>query len=291
MLPHHFFSLVNEISINTIKNEDKAKSLLVCRDSFITELKNLANKRVSLNSDSDLSKLTDLTIAEINTSIEYWLEQWEDSSSMRELSDRFSNKIILLVFGKVNAGKSSFCNQFSSHFSQEEIKPFYLEGGEIKYFQGGFLEGITETTARLQGVELGSSLVLLDSPGLHSVTDENGDITRKFTDSADAVLLLTPSSSPGQVQELDDLKAALAHKKPLQFIISRSDTIEEDINAKGELIQCLSNKSESRREDQEHDVLQRAKEVTATADHARLQRPISISVHWYKENIAKVNSL
>ena len=49
-------------------------------------------------------------------------------------------------------------------------------------------------------MELGLRLVFLDSPGLHSVTDKNGELTRRFTDSADAVLWLTPSTSPGQVQ-------------------------------------------------------------------------------------------
>ena len=94
------------------------------------------------------------------------------------------------------------------------MKRFYLEDGAITPFEGSFEEGITETTARIQGVKLGSRLVLVDSPGLHSVTGKNGELTRRFTDSADAVLWLTPSTSPGQVQELDDLRIELQNQNP-----------------------------------------------------------------------------
>ena len=53
-----------------------------------------------------------------------------------------------------------------------------------------FVEGVTETTARIQVWSWGRC-VLLDSPGLHSVTDANEAVTRSYTDSADAVLWLT----------------------------------------------------------------------------------------------------
>ncbi|WP_250530521.1 dynamin family protein, partial [Caballeronia sp. ATUFL_F1_KS4A] len=78
----------------------------------------------------------------------------------------------------------------------------------------------------LQGVRLAGKLVLVDTPGLHSVTPENAVLTQRFTDSADGVLWLTSSTSPGQVQELDELGRELHRNKPLLPVVTRSDVYE-----------------------------------------------------------------
>jgi hypothetical protein len=187
-----------------------------------------------------------------------------------------------LVFGKVNAGKSSFSNFVADTFPQEKAKYFYLDNGKVKFIADSFAEGVTETTARIQGVELGSKLIILDSPGLHSVTDENGAITRTYTDSADVVMWLTPSTSPGQVQELSDLKVELASKKPLLPVITRSDTFEEDIDDNDEIVKILLNKSSENRSMQEDDVHKRARESLGEGSEVRM--PLSISVHCYRES-------
>ncbi|NOG30576.1 hypothetical protein HLB35_00170 [Halomonas sp. TBZ9] len=90
------------------------------------------------------------------------------------------------------------------------------------------------------------------------MTDENGQLTRLFTDSADAVLWLTPSTSPGQVQELDDLKIELESGKPLLPVITRSDAREEDFDEEGTLYSILVNKTSENRKEQEQDVYCRA---------------------------------
>ena len=53
-------------------------------------------------------------------------------------------------------------------------------------------------------------------------------MTQRFTDSADGVLWLTSSTSPGQVQELDELGRELHRNKPLLPVVTRSDVYEED---------------------------------------------------------------
>lgn len=258
------------------------KRLMSIRDSFIENVTAISPLSKEVQTEDPLAEAGQKIEQQISAGVTEWAKTWEAGRVTRELSERFSDRVVFLVFGKVNAGKSSFANFIASTFPGEKVSYFYLENGDIRPTEEDFKEGVTETTARIQGVELGGKLVLLDSPGLYSVTDENGELTRLFTDSADAILWLTPSTSPGQVQELDDLKLELESRKPLLPVITRSDLREEDVDDEGNLVSALVNKSVENRNEQELDVLKRAKEKLGSRTEVR--RPLSISVHVYKES-------
>lgn len=260
---------------------NKEQDLVAIKSALVAELTQadqFSGKQI--NEQHPLFKLATQLKSSIYQGVLSWDAKLEEASPMRALSEQFADRVILLVFGKVNAGKSSFCNYLTNLFSPEQIKRFCFEDGKVKYFEGAFAEGVTETTAQIQGVELGSNLVLLDSPGLHSIVDENGDLTRRYTDSADAILWLTPSSSPGQVQELQDLKLELEKKKPLQPVITKSDVLVEDwCDEAQDLIQKVENKSAQVRQLQQEDVHSR---VTALGGVDDLKEAVSVSVHAYK---------
>lgn len=212
---------------------------------------------------------------------------YEQLSSAKDLIAQLEQKVILLVFGKFNAGKSSFCNILANYFRQcrQTVQYFYLdqshpEHGDIVFTDEPFKEGATETTSRLQGICLGSQLVLLDTPGLHSITIANSKLTQRFLESADGVLWLSSSSSPGQVHELDNLVQELLRQKPLLPIITRSDYFEED-EVDGEICQVLCNKPSEQRQIQEQDVEQRATEklIQMQVNPAMLKSPISLSAY------------
>jgi len=202
------------------------------------------------------------------------------------LAEAFDDKVMLLIFGKFNAGKSSLCNLLADNFrlQQQSVSYFYLEAGQVVYSEEALREGATETTARLQGVCLGEKLILLDTPGLHSVTAENAALTQRFIDSADGVLWLSSSSSPGQVQELDALARELRRHKPLLPIITRSDQIEED-EVDGEICSILCNKNSTQRALQEADVYQRSKDklLEMQVDSQLLSSPVSISAQMARQ--------
>ncbi|MCC2636574.1 MAG: GTP-binding protein HSR1-related protein [Moraxellaceae bacterium] len=255
--------------------------LIPLREELIQGLRKTTSTS-RLADDNELGKLAREVGRNITTIIEEVVGRWDAAAPMRELSSTFGDQVIILVFGKVNCGKSSFGNFVARQFTQEKVQYFYLENGKLIDTEEEFAEGATETTARIQGVRLGQRLVLLDSPGLHSVTSENGDLTRRFTDSADVVLWVTSSVAPGQVQELDDLKDEIERGKPLLPVITKSDVNVED-EVDGAIISVLELKSETRRAGQEADVHARAS-AKLGAHATSLMSPVSISVRYCRRN-------
>lgn len=235
-----------------------------------------------LNGQSLLARQAEDINTIVQTCMSAWSCQWSSLGAAQRLAEAFDCKIIFLVFGKFNSGKSSFCNFLADRFAAQgkAVEYFHLDAGHIMKGAERFKEGTTETTARLQGVHLGDKLVLLDTPGLHSVTLENAALTQRFLDSADGVLWLTNSASPGQVQELDELNRELHRAKPLLPVVTRSDLYEED-EFEGALVNCLCNKTAQNRALQEDDVAVRTQEKLAAinVDVAQLMPPVSVSVH------------
>lgn len=230
----------------------------------------------------EAGKLTEELKSAITNAITQWTGKLAAAAPVRELSKKYKDRAILLVFGKVNSGKSTFVNFLVDELQRAgaRVRGFALEAGKEIDASPRFAVGATETTARIQGVEVDDRLVLLDSPGLHSVTEENHDRTKVFTDSADAVLWLSSSSSPGQVQELRDLTEELNRKKPLLPVITKSDVRVEDWCERTESITAeVRNKPAHDRKDQEDDVLSRTCQLGLKAE---VRPVISISVFAYE---------
>lgn len=211
-----------------------------------------------------------------------WATSWTTLIPAQELAERFRDRIMLLVFGSFNAGKSSLCNFLAERFRRhgQRVDFFRLEKGQLQAMPEGFQEGATETTVALQGVCLGDKLVLLDTPGLHSVNAHNAALTQQFLESTDALLWLSSSSAPGQVHELEDLRVELRRNKPLLPVITRSDRIEED-EIDDEIVKVLCNKTADNRQLQEEDVMTRAAQALSHwgLDRDVLKPAVSLSVH------------
>ena len=211
-----------------------------------------------------------------------WAQSWVALAPAQNLADRFRDRIMLLVFGSFNAGKSSLCNFLADRFRRQgqSVDFFRLADGQMQAMPEGFQEGATETTVALQGVCLGDKLVLLDTPGLHSANAHNAALTQQFLESTDALLWLSSSSAPGQVQELGDLLLELRRNKPLLPVITRSDRIEED-EIDDEIVKVLCNKTLENRQLQEEDVMSRAAQALAHwgLSSTLLKPALSLSVH------------
>lgn len=240
-----------------------------------------------LDAGHPLARDAEAVNAAVGTSLHDWTEQWQRLEPALALSESFEDKLVLLVYGKFNAGKSSFCNLLADRFRShgKSVEYFYLEAGHIVATPQPLMEGVTETTSRLQGVRLGGKLVLVDTPGLHSVRPENAALTQLFINSADAVLWLTSSTSPGQVQELDELGQELRRNKPLLPVLTRSDLYDED-EIDGAIVKVLRNKTPVNRAEQEVDVRERAAQKLSTmgVSPSSLKPPVSVSSFFVRQH-------
>ena len=230
------------------------------------------------------AKLTDTLRSGIVRSVRKWTAGRQASAPVRKLSKRFQDRPIIFVFGKVNSGKSTFMNFLVDELERvgAETKGFVVTDDGVKSATARFETGVTETTNRIQGVEIDRCLTLIDSPGLHSVTDANEELTKRYIDSTDAILWLSPSTSPGQVQELNDLNAELERKKPLQPVITKSDRIIETwCDDTQELRRERRNKPACDRKAQEADVRERARQLGLEME---IRSVVSISTMAYSES-------
>lgn len=261
--------------------------LLTALARFENTLTGFADTRVPV-ARAEFAKLTDTLRSGIVRSVRKWTAGRQASAPVRKLSKRFQDRPIIFVFGKVNSGKSTFMNFLVDELERvgAETKGFVVTDGGVKSATARFETGVTETTNRIQGVEIDRCLALIDSPGLHSVTDANEELTKRYTDSTDAILWLSPSTSPGQVQELNDLNAELERKKPLQPVITKSDRIIETwCDDTQELRRERRNKPACDRKAQEADVRERARQLGLARKMEMEIRPVvSISTMAYSES-------
>ncbi|WP_260854270.1 dynamin family protein [Paraburkholderia sp. BCC1886] len=277
-----FIGRLDALEAGTQDVDESLRSLDAWLTGLSTDLHSRRLAHTGFAKETKPAREADAIDTLLQDSLRTWSQQWEELLPAHTLADTFHDQVVLLVFGKFNSGKSSFCNFLADRFAAHG-KPahyFHVSGGRIVETAQRLDEGATETTARLQGVRLGDNLVLLDTPGLHSVTRENAALTQRFTESADALLWLTSSASPGQVQELEQLSRELRRNKPLLPVITRSDFYDED-EIDGEICKRLCNKSARNRAMQEADVETRAREKLHMmgVDVALLRAPLSVSSH------------
>ncbi|HWL43704.1 MAG TPA: dynamin family protein [Ilumatobacter sp.] len=272
------------VAASTLRSHDLA-AIFHRMDDWLAKLGRELDNRLSWTGLRERSTLVAQARA-VDTALHDLLMRWDQQRSDLRLAEMlagtFDGQLILLVFGKFNAGKSAFCNLLAERFAGhgEQVRYFHIDADRIVDTPAPFEEGETESTARLQGVRLCERLILLDTPGLHSVTAQNAALTRRFIDGADGVLWLSSSASPGQVQELDELSRELHRSKPLLPVLTRSDVFEED-EIDGVISKLLRNKTEENRTQQEADVHARAHEKLRSMglDAALLMPPVSVSAH------------
>jgi len=297
-----FFNTLNEFKGVVEQSHTDKQKVEIAQGTLTKQLaQNITDLR-AINSEESCfyAQISDLT-ATIQDSLAY-IESSQAALKQRiQVQSAHQDKLIMLIFGKVNSGKSSFSNYLvnlcQDALEKEQTHYFYFKEGKKCKMDTAFKEGSVETTAQIQGVEIGN-LLLLDSPGLHSVTEENGELTQKYSDSADLILWMTGSNSPGQTQELEELKSELNKGKVLFPVITKSDRSDEDeivVDGHAEIVQVLLMKDKLIQEKQQEDVYQRSlsklSELEKPLKSGQLKKPVSISTRYAKEKSGEKNIL
>lgn len=192
----------------------------------------------------------------------------------------FEDSLLVFVSGKVKSGKSSLGNYVAwghtdptddiKRQTPPERQPAYqsharrnVEGGDGEneaVNKREFRVNATEATSSIQSFSL-PGLTWVDSPGLHSMKEENGMLAREYLDHADLILYTMKSDSPGRASDLAEIRELIYKDKRTLLLLTGSDDIEEDIDGSGELIRCVVMKDAERRAKQQEYVRGELKEI------------------------------
>ncbi len=178
----------------------------------------------------------------------------------------FGDSLLVFVNGKVKSGKSSLGNYMAwghtdptpdmkrqagdknvpKYFSRDQTA---VSGGDVKgeaEERCEFRVGAVEATSTIQGFRL-PGLTWVDSPGLHSMNRENGELALRYVDHADLILYTMKSDSPGRESDLSEIQRLVRQDKKIVVLLTGSDDVEEAPAPDGmSLVQTIVVKDDAR---------------------------------------------
>lgn len=199
-----------------------------------------------------LKKLTEESLLRLQQVIKEWLDDVEAYDARTEFRQHYGDSLLIYIFGKVKAGKSSLGNYIAygthkpgadviNHASPQPRFFVHVDTGASEAMtaekmanQRHFSIGVSETTSAIQGFTL-PGLTWVDSPGIHSVTGVNGELAENYADCADLVIFLSSSTSPGRKTDISSIGQFLKKETAIMVLITSSDFLDDD-EVDGELV-------------------------------------------------------
>lgn len=204
-----------------------------------------------------------------------WQRRVMAYQTVNAFRDKVGDSLLVYVYGKVNAGKSSLGNFVATgHASPSSVDVLQESGVSFGWqassrgskqegsLQSGFGVKSTECTSAIQFFTL-PGLTWVDSPGLHSSTPENGELARHYAEASDMVVYVMNARNPGRQSDGEELRYLMTLKKPLYIVLSRSDQTEENENDHGEIVKEIVIKPRAQQVKQEQYVRQQLEEIAA----------------------------
>jgi len=246
------------------KNLEKLDLHTNLQKERIQKLKNAINS-ITIPDVSSKNKELNEVISNIKNNFAFAINSWKEEINKlvaeHEFSEYLKNKFIVIVYGKVKAGKSTLGNFVANNDITKKLnkkaKFFVYEGNNKKNIKKleEFKTDNLECTNVIQGFEL-DSLAWIDTPGLLSITKQNEVLAKKYINAADFIIFPTSSDAPMQKSEINELKELQKFNKKFHIVITKSDSVKEG-EVGGKIINVLRNKSEEIRKMQEDDVRER----------------------------------
>ncbi|RZG79318.1 hypothetical protein EXE10_15785 [Acinetobacter sp. WCHAc060033] len=222
----------------------------------------------------------------------------------------FNDSLLVFVYGKVKSGKSSLGNYMAwGHTDptdqqkseiQKELQPIYFSGQKTEVKGGDaakeaeikkeFRVGATEATSSIQGFSL-DGLTWIDSPGLHSINQENGDLAKDYVEHADLILYTMKSDSPGRESDLNEILNLYRADKKIILLLTGSDDVAHDWDdEKDEMISTTVMKDRQRRLDQQKYVRSALEKISELAGKTNNIEILSFSARYAQENEGQVDN-
>ncbi len=252
-------------SLRTAKDYERQFELL--RKQFLGNVEvllNQARKRVPKTSPIHAQ-----VVAFIETMQETQVE-WDDKVTGRDkgvaFRAGFEDSLLVFVNGKVKSGKSSLGNYMAwgdtdptlehKRDVPRELVPAYfstdrteVRGGDVDKeaeLKREFRVGATEATSSIQGFSL-PGLTWVDSPGMHSLNQDNEALARSYVEHADLILYTMKSDAPGRDSDMKEVQSLVGKNKDVLLLLTGSDDIETDVDADGALVHKVVMKDPQRR--------------------------------------------
>lgn len=260
-----------------------------------------------VKTDESISDTFDQLIRPIEQQIVDSTDSWDKSFmkqiSSKEFRDQYIDSFLMIIYGRVKAGKSSLGNFIKEQFEKYyncEIPIFVYTSNEsdesVQHLESenSFAVANTECTASIQGFQC-NGFAFIDTPGLFSENDENGELSRKYISAADYVLLPMSSTSPGTQSDIEAANELTKLGKNYNIAVTRSD---KKINKKvdgsyvkdesGKIIKELTNKTKEVRKQQEDSIVKMMQERNVNI--YSFDNIFSLSTHSAKESIKENNN-
>ena len=308
-LEEFYYSLKEISTVNS--NLDEKRNVL---QEHTIDFNNLVqSKTIDKNivkQNKEMAELLTNTLNLIKNSSQTWINNFDEMLEKEKFRSDLENYFIIIIFGKVKAGKSSLGNFIANHKLKEQKTEFfkYDEAGkkqnikkleEIDEQKQEFATANTECTVEIQGFKL-DNMAWIDTPGLGSMVQENGDLAKEYIQSADYIIYPTSSDSPLQQDEREQLKELFEQNKKVTICITKSDEKEEDececaseegcSNCNEGMINILKNKSSENRKEQEEYVQNEINKLILKNKESVLGNIFSISTHTATKGIEENNS-
>ena len=171
---YKFYNELDRIEVINSSLDNKRQIL----NGFVDELKkDLSN--ITLDDDlrktnEELSKMFDEIVSLSKDSIEDWEDKFKQMLAQEKFRSDLANHFIVMIFGRVKAGKSYLGNFIAKHRLEEQKVEFFRYDEAGKKEKTNKLEELDEEefktnnlecTSSIQGFKL-SGLAWIDTPGL-----------------------------------------------------------------------------------------------------------------------------
>lgn len=176
--------------------------------------------------------------------IKDWQAEMNQSLDLRRKIEGFGKGLIIVVFGRTNAGKSTLGNflrgkslreaSFDNAWKNsrmtgpirvvEKARDSSVIEKDIEWFQ----EGSTETTREIQLFQL-PGFLWVDTPGFGSTQDQTlGQLARNYVKTADLIVYLEDSDNPGLESITNNLVQVMGEGRGNTLIaINKSDIMQK----------------------------------------------------------------
>ncbi|OBV30166.1 hypothetical protein BKN38_09950 [Helicobacter sp. CLO-3] len=262
-----FYQALDKLKVQGDSIEQKRKEITRKVTNFAEDVWNLKINPKILHQNKEIAEILQEALAKAKYKVKTWEDIFKQKAKQEKFRSELENSFIIIVYGKVKAGKSSLANFVISHrLPNQECKIYeYDKAGEGEAAQlketdkKEFETGILECTAEIQLFKLGG-MAWVDTPGLSSLTKANGDLAREYIEAADFVIFPNSSEEPGQDSGMSQMGELLKLGKNISIILTKSDEPQR-INKDGKITINIINKTNDRREGQEKHVMSRAIEI------------------------------